>query len=338
VNPVSWYRSLPPAQTLIPCGNGTHPVAWTGGRLELPAHQDAEAERVLAALGGDRPRCLEVAETWDAHADDLDVLMSGPRSRADTVTVGWDEAEEHGASWLGLPPGLALGGGGAWTGLARGRSRLQPGSALPGGQGGRALPAGQPGRPVARSGPPRKAQQLPEELIRRVRARTEVLRLLALGPAFQFRLAGAVTAAWAADSRAEQRASRQPELTAALTGRAAPVIAQWLDVAPDAVKVTPAEGPPASPERWGSLQALGTGTNRLVRASLPVGWLASVWACGLALVGGHLVVAVEEPGWPRTRVLALAEPGAAPVPLDLTGTDADPVPHWTLSPPGPQPT
>jgi len=325
VRPVNWYLSLPPAQTLVPCGNGTHPVTWNAGRLELPAHRDAEAERVLAALGGDKPRCLDVAQAWDEHADDLDVLMTGPRSRADAVTVGWDQAEEHQASWFGLPPGMSL-----------------PASTR------------QPGRSIGRTGPHRKAPRLPEELLQRVQARIEVLRLLALGPAFQFRLAGTVTAAWAAASHAEQHASHQPELTAALTGRAAPVVAQWLDIPPEAVMVTPAAPdttdcgptrPPAHsatpgdstagrPSAWGSLEVRGTGTNRLVRASLPVGWLASVWACGFALVDGHLVVAVEEPGWPRARVLALPKPGAAPVSLDLTGTDDAPVPHWALSSPG----
>jgi hypothetical protein len=64
---------------------------------------------------------------------------------------------------------------------------------------------------------------------------------------------------------------------------------------------------------------------------VPVSWLASVWACGLAVVDGHLVVAVEEPGWPRARVLALPSPGAPPVRLDVTGTDTVPIPHWRIS-------
>jgi hypothetical protein len=59
-----------------------------------------------------------------------------------------------------------------------------------------------------------------------------------------------------------------------------------------------------------------------------VGWLASVWACGLALVSDHLVVAVEEAGWPRARVLALREPGAPLVVLDVMGTDDGAIPHW----------
>jgi hypothetical protein len=305
---MNWYLSLPPAEVMVPCGTGTHPVRWEAGRLDLPAHPDAEAELVLSALGGEKARCVEVAETWARHAEDLDVLMTGPRSRADQVTVGWDDAEEHRATWFGLPKGMV------------------PGRMTTRGSGG-SSPPGQP-RPSGPGGSLRRlAPQLPEDLIRRVQARTEVLRLLALGPAFQFRLAGTVTAAWAADARAADRASRQPELTATLTGRAAPAIADWLAISPDAITVAPSQ--PLAAPHWGSLEVIGSGASRLVRASLPVDWLASVWACGLAVVDGHLVVAVEEPGWPRARVLALPEPGAAPVSLDVTGTDATPVPTWT---------
>jgi hypothetical protein len=296
---MDWFLSLPPAEALVPCGGGTHPMRWQAGRLECLAHPDAEAERVLAALGGEKARCIQAAETWARHADDLDVLACGPRSVADAVTVDWDD-EQHRASLFGLPPGL-----------------------LP--------PAYRPrgGSRAYRGTPQQKlAGRLPEDFLRRVEARIEVLQLMALGPPFQFRFAGAVAAAWAAASRTDQRASRQPELTAALTGRAAPAVAGWTGVSPDSVIVTPMEPPAPSPRSWGSLDVLGTGANRLVRASLPVGWLATVWACGLALVAGHLVVAVEEPGWPRARVLALPAPGAAPVPLDVTGTDSGPIPRW----------
>jgi hypothetical protein len=65
-----------------------------------------------------------------------------------------------------------------------------------------------------------------------------------------------------------------------------------------------------------------------VRAALPFCWLAWVWACGLAVVDGHLVVAVEQPGWPHARVRALREPGTTPVELDVVATDDAPLPHW----------
>jgi hypothetical protein len=166
---------------------------------------------------------------------------------------------------------------------------------------------------------------VPENLMRRVQARIEVLHLLALGPAFQFRLAGTVAAAWADGLDA---AGRAPELTAALTGRLAPAIAQWQGMSPDLVLAAPLEPPSAL---WGDLEVTGSGPDQRVRVSLPVSWLASVWACGLAVVDGHLVVAVEEPGWPRARVLALAKPGADPVSLVVTGTDAGALPHWTTA-------
>ncbi|HUN32589.1 MAG TPA: hypothetical protein VMU95_11295 [Trebonia sp.] len=317
---MDWYLSLPAAEAAVSCGGGTHTVRWAAGRFEFPAHPDMEAERVLAALGGDKARCVEAAETWARHADDLDVLVSGPRSAADVITLDWDDAEQYRAGWLGLPPGL-MGGGGR---VMRGAGGLLG-----------------PGGGARRAGLQRKlGVTVPEDLLRRVQGRIEVLQLLALGPAFQFRLAGTVTAAWAAGSRSAERAQRQPELTAALTGRAAPAIAEWMGITPDAVLVAPLERPegPGStpaPPSWGSLDVLGHGANRLVRGSLPVDWLPRVWACGLALVDSHLVVAVEKPGWPRARVLALPTPGATPVSLDVIGTYEGPVPRWTRHQQGP---
>ncbi|HEX3965256.1 MAG TPA: hypothetical protein VHZ03_52860 [Trebonia sp.] len=77
------------------------------------------------------------------------------------------------------------------------------------------------------------------ELARLVPARTEMLGLLALGPAFQFRLAGSVAAAWSA--RGDHHAGRRPELAVALTGRLAPVVAEWPGVDPDLVTAVPLE-------------------------------------------------------------------------------------------------
>lgn len=108
------------------------------------------------------------------------------------------------------------------------------------------------------------------------------------GPALQFRLSGTVTAAWAPAARAADRQRHGPAETRA--------------------------GPDCRAD-WP------------VRASLPVRWLSDVWACGLAVVGGHLAVGVEEPGYPRARILALRAPGADPVVLDVEADDqAGPLP------------
>ena len=158
-----------------------------------------------------------------------------------------------------------------------------------------------------------------DEMLSQVVERFELLELLALGAAFQFRLSGTVAASWAPADHAKHR----PALTAALSGRFAPVAAEWLGIDPDEVAVTSYDG-----TGWGMLSAAAS-----LRASLPVSWLSDVWACGLGVVDGHLVVAVEEPGHPRARVLALRSPGAEPVVLEVEADDSasDALPHWSIS-------
>jgi hypothetical protein len=82
------------------------------------------------------------------------------------------------------------------------------------------------------------------------------------------------------------------------------------------------------------MEVTGQGQDRRLRAALPVGWLADVWACGLAVVAGHLVVAVEEPGHPRAKVLALSAPGSEPVAIEVHATGSDPagLPAWEIRP------
>jgi hypothetical protein len=166
------------------------------------------------------------------------------------------------------------------------------------------------------------------ETLRRQQQRLELLELLALGAALQFRLSGEVCAAWAGQDRADERASHRPELAAALTGRFAPAAEEWLGIDPDAVTVTPYEG-----SGWGAMELTGQDEDRRLRAALPVGWLADVWACGLPVVAGHLVVAVEEPGHPRARVLALPAPRAAPATIEVRATTSGSagLPTWEIT-------
>jgi hypothetical protein len=78
---------------------------------------------------------------------------------------------------------------------------------------------------------------------------------------------------------------------------------------------------------WGELELRQTGGVRHVRARLPVSWLATVWAPGLAVVGRYLVVHVLDAAWPTARVLALREPGSAPAELTIR----DDTGHWTVA-------
>jgi hypothetical protein len=297
-----WFTCLPGCRTAVPCGPGRHTVGWEAGALRLPSHADAEAELVLAALGGEKARCIELAEAWARHADDLSVLAIGPRGPADEIAVDWDDviAAEQAGHAPGFPGGPA-----------------QPGP--------RRL-ASQPGPTLARVAA--RHRQVQEEMLAAQRRRNDMLSLLALGYGFQVRLIGQVAATHAARAGSAPPGEQvRPALVAAIAGRLAPVAEEWLGIDPDQVVVSLHQTP-----GWGSTELTGHGAARRLRVSLPAGWLASVWACGLARVGRYLVVAVQQPGWPRARVLGLRSPGAEPEPLDVHADPDGPgdVPHWEL--------
>ncbi len=168
-----------------------------------------------------------------------------------------------------------------------------------------------------------RQRQLQNEILAAQRRRDDLLSLLALGYGFQVRLIGQVAAAHAVAGGEQAR----PALVAAIAGRLAPVAERWLGIDPDQVVVTVHHGP-----GWGSAELTGRESGRRLRVSLPAGWLASVWACGLALTGRHLVVAVERPGWPHAQVLGLRAPGTEPELLDVHADPGGPgnVPHWEI--------
>ncbi len=292
-----WFLSLSPCSAEVPCGTGTHGLRWEAGRLHLPSHPDAEAELVLAALGGERARCVELAEMWARHVEDLVVLEVGPRGPADTVTVGWDDLPQRGesaqhAGWAALQGPLT-------PTAASIRFPMRHGH-----------------------GPAQVRRAMQAEIIKTQQHTVELLSLLALGPAFQFRLAGHVVAAHAGRLSAANR----PALAAALAGRLAPIAENWLGIDPDQVRASVESG-----SEWGSVTLAGTGRDRRLHVSLAAGWLASVWACGLAFVARHLVVAVVRPGWPDAQVLALPAPGKEAVLLDVHGIDGSGhTPHWEI--------
>ena len=309
-----------------------HPVRWDDGRLSLPAHPDIEGELVFAAMGGEKAACVDVAEAWRRHAGDLGVLALGPRGPADNVDVTWDDVEE---SRSGSPNRYRRPSSG--TGAPRVVPRSQPMRSARRQGAGPALPPPGGTRPFAAGGPPRLSPGLGhlvpaarrEELERTRAQRLDILFLFALGPAFQMLLSEMVAATWAGARAAERRAHR-PALEAALTGRLALAAAEWLGIDPDQVDARLHEG-----TGWGSLELTGTGGARYLRAALPAGWLAEVWACGLAVLDGHLVVAIQRAAWPDATVLAVPGPGCDPVPLTAraagdTGTPGDRA-HWETS-------
>jgi hypothetical protein len=329
-----WWAAFGPVETQVDCGSHKHVIRWADGRLDAASHADAEGELVMAALGGEPPRCVELVQAWGAHADDLEVLAIGPRSAADRVSTVMPGDEVQGL-WPGRPSRLIARGG--WPSsqpgrlfatavMARRRRTATWGQTVLRSRGG-----GVSAPLVAVGSRPMISAYRSAVRRRRVgssgggffRARgqdraetqvTELRMLFALGHDFQWRLSGAVAAAWSADRPGHDRAAARPALTAALAGRLAPIAQAWLGADPGRVDVTLHDGP-----GWGRLAATtaGAGQQPGLTAALPADWLARVWAPGLALVAGRLVVAVPEAEWPRARVLALAAPGAEPAPLDV---------------------
>lgn len=319
-----WFDCLPSCETEVPCGQGSHRVRWEAGSLRLPEHPDTEAELVLAALGGEKADCVAVAEAWERHTSDLSVLAIGTRGPDDEIWIGWDDVAA--AAQIGQTHR---------TGPRAGPGRFRPQAA----SARAAVQSAQHG-PMPTAVPPRtqtavaaRRQQAQRELERSWQRRNDMVCLLALGYGFQVRLAGQVAAAHAGavDGQGDDAAAAsrvRPALTAAMAGRLAPVAADWIGIDVDQVTVSLHRGP-----GWGAAE-LDRGR---LRISLPAWWLARVWACGLALAGGHLVVAVERAGWPRAGVRGLRVPGAEPEPLNVHAAEggAGPggvcdVPHWEV--------
>jgi hypothetical protein len=78
-----WYRGVPPvvAELLID-DDVVHRIAWRRGRLTLLDHPDPIGELALAALGGDRCLCFDVAEAWRTRPHEVvwrSVEWGGPR-------------------------------------------------------------------------------------------------------------------------------------------------------------------------------------------------------------------------------------------------------------------
>ncbi|HEV3292168.1 MAG TPA: hypothetical protein VG123_24585, partial [Streptosporangiaceae bacterium] len=205
----------------------------------MASHPDAEGELVLAALGGEKARCIEVAEAWARHTDDLSVLAIGPRHAGDEIAVGWDDVIA--AAQAGQAPSVTVGSG-----------RMKPAAMRL---------ASQPGPTMARMAA--RQRQAQEETLAAQRRRNDILSLLALGYGFQVRLIGQVAAAHAGrdggsaghggttplapPARAGHGGTTplappagqvRPALVAAIAGRLGPVAEEWLGIDPDQVTVS----------------------------------------------------------------------------------------------------
>jgi hypothetical protein len=342
-----WWAAFGPAEAPLRCCDAEHRLRWADGKLQAVDHPDAEGELVLAALGSDTSPCLDTVMAWGRHSDDLAVLAVGPRSASDPVTIPAAVLDEAAARGMTGQQSLGVAGGtsamiyahrpalprrvASYGGFRAGKRFLgrrpaaQPTRAhglvsfSSGWSGSRPLrPRGFAGR-LGFPGSPHfgwpGAEADP--------ARIELIRLLALGPQFQFRLSAAVAHAWSADGERAGRAEQvRPALIAALAGRLAPAAAQWLGIDPGEVDAAISDE-----AEWGEITRTGREGDARLLARLPVGWLAEVWAPGFAVVASHLVVAVLQASWPQASVLALRSPGQEPVRLDIRQDQG----HWSVT-------
>jgi hypothetical protein len=56
---------IAPIEVAVACTGAVHHARFTSGRLHLADH-DVDAERAMAALGGDVPSCVHLLQLWDA--------------------------------------------------------------------------------------------------------------------------------------------------------------------------------------------------------------------------------------------------------------------------------
>ncbi len=222
-----WWAAFGPAETRVTCEGHRHLIRWADGRLTAASHPDAEGELVMAALGGETARCLEIVQAWGAHDDDLEVLAIGPRSAADEVrtVLPGDDAEAVPPRWVFRASAARYG---LWSGPSRPglftstvqarrrRMRIQGIGITPGVVGSRPMisaPLTAVHRRTATYSSGRRfafghGSRWQNPAQERAEARLSELRMLfALGPELQWRLSGAVAAAWS-DGLARARPGR----------------------------------------------------------------------------------------------------------------------------------
>jgi hypothetical protein len=272
-----WWLGLPAAQALIPCGEDEHRLRWQEGELHALEHQDPQAERTLAALGGQRCTCIDVLDAWARRIDDPRVLVLASRGTGDQLAPGQDMAAPR-------PPPPPMHSrpsrpqriGGAGTGFHGRMSRLSL-----------ATPAS--------AGQPAQAN----------RDEAELAALLSLGGGLPDRLIATVAAGYSERlGQPDDHLGRiRPQLHAALHGRALAAIRAWLgqrDVQIDLNMIEPHQAAKLVQQQ------------RVVQVALPFRWLVDVWSKGFATISGRFCLdAATDDG--RRWTLSTVGPGPGPV-------------------------
>lgn len=86
-----WYDHAVDASFDVDCEGQRHTITWSTGELQLIHHPDIRAEKTLVALGGPKPRCLEIFELWELAVSDGGFVEEW---------APWHEADHQRRWWL----------------------------------------------------------------------------------------------------------------------------------------------------------------------------------------------------------------------------------------------
>jgi hypothetical protein len=274
-----WWLGLGPAQAIVSCGEDNHRLRWAEGALTAVDHEDPEAERALAALGGQRCTCVDVLDAWARHEDDQRVLVLASRGPADPIAAQADWtaqlAPRPRAITTGTPTPARATAPQLLRRPAQRRAKAAAKAAARAAARGTASgwTAHAPASPGRVGRPPRGTE--PE---------SELVALLGLGGGLQDRLVATVAARWARrfEQPSPELSEARASLMASMQGRLSAAVQGWLGRADVAVELELIEDgrAPALAERGGAIQA-----------ALPFDWLAEVWARGLATIFGRFCLA-----------------------------------------------
>jgi hypothetical protein len=264
---------VPPIQVPVACDHGVeHRLVWHAGELSSLQHDDLDGERTLAALSGQRNGCVDLVDAYLRRRHDLRTLVLGPRDEADPFARS--EAVPTAVPGFGSPRRMPMRYGFGWMAYAPLPASISSAHATGG---------------AAASGPSGADH-------------ADWALLFGCGPAFAYRLCATAVVHWVERSdRGDLPREHTPALAAALTGRAAAVLRRWLGPAAAGADVRV-----AAPDESPTYARPDDGAPPVVR--LPVRWLATVWASGVAVTAGRFVLeAVAE----RTtvRMTAVAPDG-----------------------------
>ncbi len=261
-DPDTAWRGFAGAETRIDCSGAEHRLRWDRGELLALDHDDPDAERALAALGGEPCTCVEQVDCWARHATDLRLLVAGSRGTNDAIPPPIQPEPGMGAPQL--------------------RARRLPGNPPTASRASAPMIFATRGGGVRPEGDD-EAQRL--------------ATLLSLGGGVARRLLATVAAHWQSRLEASTDAELSaglpqleatpdtelsdglPQLEAALYGRVLASLLAWLGprAADLELELIPDGEPPS----------LRTGPGGELRARLPFRWLVDVWGRELEVFWGR---------------------------------------------------